>query len=138
MRSHRTAWLRVVFVFVLLPLHARAQEAVVSGTITDSSGAVLPGASVRAVHDATGNVFESVTDELGAYRLAVRVGIIRVAAELSGFNAQTRTVELLVGQTAVVNLQLSVSSVAETVTVTASASLIETTTSTVAGNVDPR
>ena len=89
-----------------------------SGTVTDSSGAVLPGVTIRAVHDATGNTFESVTDERGAYRLPVRVGSIRVAVTLAGFNTQTRTVELLVGQTLVVNA--------------------ETTTSVLGGNVDPR
>ena len=109
-----------------------------SGTVTDSSGAVLPGVTVRAVHEATGNAFEAVTDALGAYRLAVRVGVLRVTAELQGFNTPTRNVELLVGQTAVVNLQMSPAGVAETVTVTGEAPLIETTTSVLGGNVDPR
>jgi carboxypeptidase family protein len=138
MRSRTVMRLIVVFTILILPLAAHAQEAVVNGTVTDASGAVLPGVTVRAVHEATGNVFETVTDDRGVYRVAVRVGSVRVAAELSGFNAQTRTVELLVGQTAVVNMQLSISSVAETVTVTGSAPLIETTTSTIGGNVDPR
>jgi hypothetical protein len=137
MRS-RTEWVFVLSSLLLLPLQARAQEAAVSGTVTDASGGVLPGVSVRAIHEATGNSFETVTDERGAYRLAVRLGTIRVAMELSGFTPQTRTVELLVGQTAVVNVQLSLGSITETVTVSGAAPLIEVTTSVLGGNVDPR
>jgi len=138
MKSRRSMSLLVISIFLVFPSHARAQEAVLTGTVIDASGAVLPGVTVRAVHEATGNVFDTVTDERGAYRLAVRVGAIRIAAELAGFNTQTRAVELLIGQTAVVNLQLSVSGVAETVSVTGDAPLIEMTTSTIGGNVDPR
>ena len=48
-----------------LPASASAQEAVLTGTVTDSSGAVLPGVAVTAVLQATGNTFETVTDEAG-------------------------------------------------------------------------
>ena len=70
---------------------AAAQEATLSGTVTDSTGAVLPGVTVRAVHEATGNSFEAVTDERGGFRVAVRVGAYRLTAELSGFATVTRT-----------------------------------------------
>ena len=139
MRSRIVARVIVVCTILALPVMAYAQEeAVVSGRITDSSGGVLPGVTVRAVHEATGNTFEAVTDELGTYRMPVRVGAFRVTAELQGFNAMTREVELLLGQTAVVNLQMSPAGVAETLTVTGEAPLIETSTSTLGGNVDPR
>jgi carboxypeptidase family protein/TonB-dependent receptor-like protein len=138
MRSRIVVWVTVACTILSLPTLARAQEAIVSGTVTDSSGAVLPGVAIRAVHEATGNAFDTVTDERGTYRLAVRIGTLRVTAELSGFNSMTRAVELLVGQTAVVNLQMSLTGVAETVTVTGAAPLIEMTTSVIGGNVDPR
>src|SRR6185436_21113933 len=109
-----------------------------SGTVTDSTGGVLPGVTIRAVHTASGNNFEAVTDQRGAYRIAVRVGVYQVKAVLPGFTSPTQTgVEVLVGQTAVVNLQMSPGSVAEAVTVTAQTPLIETTSS-LGGNVDPR
>ena len=115
-----------------------AQEAVVSGTVTDSTGGVLPGVTIRAVHAASGNSFEAVTDQRGAYRIAVRVGTYQVRAGLAGFTSVTRTgVEVLVGQTALVNLQMSPGGVAEAVTVTAQTPLIETSSS-LGGNVDPR
>src|SRR2546425_8704488 len=126
MRSGLLVRLLVAFTILTLPTVALAQEAAVSGTITDSSGGVLPGVAVRAVHEATGNAFETVTDERGAYRLAVRVGAFRITAELRGFNTVTGAVELLVGQTGVLNLQMSPAGVAEALTVTAEAPLIQT------------
>ena len=57
-----------------LPVTAFAQEAVLTGTITDSTGAVLPGVTVQAVHEASGNNYEAVTDARGVYRIPVRVG----------------------------------------------------------------
>jgi hypothetical protein len=139
MRSSLVVGLILASTLLLLPVMTYAQEeAVVSGRITDSSGGVLPGVTVRAVHEATGNAFQTVTDGLGAYRISVRVGGIRVIAELQGFAAATRAVELLLGQTAVVNLQMAPAGVAESVTVSGEAPLIETTTSTLGGNIDPR
>jgi hypothetical protein len=138
MRSGLLVRLLLASTILILPMTAHAQEAAVSGTITDSSGGVLPGVTVRAVHEATGNAFETVTDSRGAYRLAVRVGTVRISAELQGFNAMARSVELLVGQTGVLNLQMSPAGVAETLTVSGEAPLIETTTSTLGGNIDPR
>ncbi len=52
-------------ILALLPVPGYAQEAVVSGTGTDSTGGVLPGVTVSATNDATGNVFEAVTDATG-------------------------------------------------------------------------
>ena len=53
----------ILFCAVLaLPAMVFAQEATLTGTITDSTGAVLPGVTVQAVNEATGNSFESVTD----------------------------------------------------------------------------
>src|SRR5438093_493280 len=100
----------VVGAFLALPVAVHAQEAVLSGTVTDATSAVLPGVTVKAVNEASGNSFETVTDARGAFRMSVRVGAYRITAELSGFNAVTRTgVELLVGQTGVVNMQMTLS-----------------------------
>jgi len=120
-----------------LPLAALAQEAVISGTVADSTGGVLPGTVITAVHDATGNTFEAVADERGAFRFPVRIGELTVTAALPGFGSSVRRVQLLVGQTAVIDFQLSPSAVQETVTVTSEAPLIEVTQSNLGGNVDP-
>src|SRR5256885_7692058 len=77
--------------FLLLPISAFAQEAAISGSITDQTGGVLPGVVVRAVNEANGNSFEAVTDSTGKYLLTVRIGDYRVAAELAGLaHRQTR------------------------------------------------
>jgi hypothetical protein len=80
----------------------------------------------------------AVTDEHGSYRLPLRTGVYRITLELSGFATQTRGLELLVGQQAVVNLQLAPSTVQESVTVTGEAPLIDVTSSALSGNIDPR
>src|ERR1051326_7117078 len=127
----------VVGALLTLPAMVYGQEAVLSGTVTDSTGAVLPGATIRAVHDASGNNFEGVTDQRGVYRLPVRVGTYKITAELQSFTTVNRSsVDVLVGQTLVVNLQLSPSSFAESVTVTGEAPLLDTKTSSLGGNVD--
>ena len=88
----------LALVLIALPAAASAQEAVLTGTVTDSTGAVLPGVTVLAVNDATGNRFEGVTDERGIYRIPARVGAYAISAELSGFSTVARTgVQLLVG-----------------------------------------
>ena len=122
-----------------LPATAFAQEAVLTGTITDSTGAVLPGVTVTAVNEASGNNYEAVTDARGVYRIPVRVGGYKVTANLAGFGDVMRTgVQLLVGQTITLNLQMAPSTLQETVTVTGEAPLIETQSSELAGNIDPR
>ncbi len=126
-------------VVVALPAIGSAQEAVVSGIVRDATASVLPGVTVTAVHEATGNTFEAVTDASGAFRIPVRTGAYRVAAALTGFATVTRTgLELLLGQQAVVNFELALSTVQESVIVTGEAPLLDVTGSTLGGNIDPR
>jgi hypothetical protein len=129
----------VVGPMVALPAPGYAQEATLSGTVTDATGGVLPGVTITAVHEASGNTFVGVTDERGIFRLPVRIGRYTIAAELPGFRSVNRTgFELLVGQTAVLGLQMMPSGVEETVTVTGEAPLLDVTQSSLGGNIDPR
>src|SRR6266850_917358 len=128
-----------ILAILALPAIAHAQEATLSGTVTDTTGGVLPGVTVTALHEASGNTFEAVTDEHGVFQIPLRTGAYRVTAQLPGFAVFTRSgLELLVGQQAVVNLQLSPSTVQESVTVTGEAPLVDTTRSSQASNIDPR
>ena len=70
---------------------AFAQQATITGTVTDTSGGVLPGVTITIIHDETGNTFEAVTDAQGQFRIPVRVGAHRLTASLSGFQTSTRT-----------------------------------------------
>src|SRR2546425_3827612 len=139
MRSAMLRRLIVVAAILALPVAGYAQgEAGVNGTITDSTGGVLPGATVTASNDATGNTFVAVTDERGGFRIPLRIGTYKLAVELAGFATVSRGFEVLVGQQVTVNLQMSTAGVQESVTVTADVPLIQLTQSTLAGNVDSR
>ena len=109
----------VVCAILALPVVGYAQEATLSGVVTDATRAVLPGVSVKALHEASGNTFEAVTDQRGAYRIPAnwRLQDHRRAGRLQDCHAEG--VELLVGQTATINLQMVPGGVAESVTVTA-------------------
>jgi hypothetical protein len=133
-------WALVAVVAVLLlPGVGLAQEATIGGTVTDSTSGVLPGVVVRAVHEATGTQFETVTDDRGVFRIPVRIGVYRMTAELSGFRPLERSgLEVLVGQQITINLEMSPSTVSETVTVTGEAPLVNVATSQLGGNIDSR
>jgi hypothetical protein len=134
------SWICYVLAVAMLALPAVlvAQEAAFVGTVKDETGGSLPGATVRAVNAASGNSFEAVTNARGEYRLPVRVGEYRVTVTLSGFADQTKPTALLIGQQAVLDFQMAVSGVHESVTVAAEAPLLDTTQSNLGGNVDAR
>jgi hypothetical protein len=139
MKVGRFVGVAVVGVLLAWAPPADAQEATLSGTVRDNTGGVLPGVTVTATHEAQGTTYETVTDEQGLYRLQVRAGAYRISAALPGFTTVMRPgVELLLGRQSMLNLDLGVSGVQETVTVTGEAPLIDTTTSNIAGNIDPR
>ena len=95
----RPIFLCAILTILAMPVVGYAQEATVSGTMTDSTGGVLPGVTIKAVNEASGNSFEAVTDARGAYRLAVRIGSYQITATLAGFGTVARTSRALVGQT---------------------------------------
>src|SRR5258706_14563984 len=85
---------------LLAAMPARAQQATITGTVTDTSGGVLPGVTITVVHEETGNTFEGVTDGQGQFRIPVRAGAHSLTAGLSGFQPSTRTGrQLLLNQT---------------------------------------
>ena len=105
------------------PLLAQSQAAngAIEGTITDTSGGVLPGVTVTIVNLETGADRSVVTNEKGLYRAPLLpLGTYRVVAELQGFKKFEQSgIRLSVGDTAVVNATLSVGTVSETISVSA-------------------
>ena len=96
--SRAVGWLVVVGALLAMPVVGYAQEAVMTGKLSDQTGGVLPGVTVTAVHKATGTTFLGVTERLGIYRIPVRIAGFRLTAELAGFASVTRTgITLLVG-----------------------------------------
>ena len=92
-----------------LPALAQTTTAgAVNGVIRDSSGAAIPGATVRVVNEATASPLEAVSDEQGAYRVgALAAGRYRVEAALDGFETAVRRVALEAGQTVDVDVTLT-------------------------------
>ena len=88
---------------------------------------------------ASGNVFETVTDERGAFRVPVRTGVFDVTAALQAFGTVTKTgIQLLVGQSVDVSFEMAVSTLQESIMVTGDAPLVDITSSSLGSNVDPR
>ncbi|HYT66264.1 MAG TPA: TonB-dependent receptor [Vicinamibacterales bacterium] len=114
---------------LLLPVPAFAQfdTATVLGTVKDSSGAVVPGATVTLKNTATGISASAVSDSDGNYQfLNVRVGTYNLRAELQGFSAaEAKDVAVTVNARQRVDLTLAVGSLGETVEVQAASPLLE-------------
>src|SRR5437899_3437454 len=112
------------------PAFAQSQAAngSIEGTVTDSSGAVLPGVTVTVTNLDTGLERTIVTNEKGLYRAPLLpLGTYRVVAELQGFKRFEQSgIKLSVGQSAVVNVAMGVGTISETVTVNADSPLIDT------------
>ncbi|MCZ6751620.1 MAG: TonB-dependent receptor [Acidobacteria bacterium] len=108
------------------------------GTIADQSDAVLPGVEVMATNTETGITRSTVSGSRGEYRIpALPPGTYEVTARLSGFQTGVHSgFTLNVGQQAAINFTLQVGSVAESVTVTGEAPMVETTNAMVSGVVD--
>src|SRR5688572_1211187 len=113
------------------PVFAQFDTSTVLGTVKDSSGAVVPGATITLKNVQTGISSTAVTDAEGSYQfLTVRVGTYTVRAELQGFSvAEARDVAVTVGARQRVDLTLTVGNVGETVEVTGAAKLLETESS---------
>ena len=127
MRILRT--LVLPFLCLLIPAAAYAQSSTgsISGTIVDDSGAALPGVTVTATNSATGVARTTVSNGSGGYQLGLLPpAVYQVDATLEGFQPVRRDkVTVNVGTEVTLNMTLKVG-VAETVTVTAAAPLIET------------
>jgi Carboxypeptidase regulatory-like domain len=106
------------------------------GRVTDSSGAVLPGATVTVSSPSMLGTQTQVTNENGSYRLpAVPPGIYELTFELAGFNTVKRSgVEISLGFTASVNAELALATLQETVTVSGASPVIDTSATRVQQN----
>ena len=109
----------------------------IDGTVVDQTGAVIPGVAVVVTHQPTGVSREVVTDAQGLFRAPLLpVGPYTVKANLSGFKPfEEKNVALTVGQTLNTRIELTPSNIAESVTVSGAAPVIETTRSQVSSTV---
>jgi hypothetical protein len=130
----------VLFACVILPAALFGQiNAVVGGTVSDASGALIPGVEVSARNVATGIVTTRITNESGAYDFAsLQPGSYTVSASLAGFQTATyNNVQLSQGQQVRLNFTMQVGTVAQAVEVVAEANTLLATTSSSVGDVLP-
>ena len=127
MRRLRPA-LIVVSALLAMPASAFAQASI-AGLVKDASGAVLPGVTVEASSPVLiEKTRTAVTDQSGQYRIIdLRAGTYAVTFTLGGFSTVKRDgIELSGSFTAVVNADLKVGALAETITVTGETPIVDT------------
>ncbi len=115
-----------------LALPAAAQQAdtaLIVGTVSDTTGAVIPGVTVTFNHVETGTVYTSETNESGNYRSnPLRIGAYLVVIEADGFKAYSGSgINLSIGDTRQLDVSLEVGAVTEVIEVEAAAPLLQTT-----------
>jgi hypothetical protein len=108
----------------------------IQGRVTDAQGAVLPGVTITAISPALLGQQSSVTSETGNYRFpAVPPGTYTLTYELPGFNTVKREgIQITLGFTANINVELALATLQETVTVTGESPVIDTSSTRVQQN----
>ena len=126
----------IVFLSLLTPVFAQV-SAVLSGTVTDQTGAAVAGASVTAKDVDTGVARATATSAGGHYQFfSLPVGNYEIRASKAGFTEEVRTgIDLVVGQSATVDLNLRVGGSSQQVTVSGDAPLVGVTTTDISGLV---
>jgi hypothetical protein len=130
----------VLCIFMSPVLLAQSEVATLSGTVTDSTGAVLNNVSITVTNQGTNLSTSTVTNDTGRYFLpSLRPGVYTVTATLPGFKKFVDSaLTLQVNQAARLDISLTVGDTAEQITVTADAPLLETETSGRGAVIDQR
>lgn len=134
--------LKILLVFLsamllVAPAFSQGTNATVTGTIADSTGALIPGVSVTAANTATGVVNTVITNETGSYNFPTLLpGTYKLSAELSGFQTQSYTnVRLGNADQVRLNFTLQVGGVNQSVEVTVAADTLLAVSSSSVGEV---
>jgi len=130
----------LVFVLLVTSLAFSQSTATLQGTVTDSSGAVVPNAKVIVTNQGTSEEHTAQTTSAGLYRVpSLPVGSYSVEVQVSGMQPfRVTNVQLLVGSTTNQDVQLKVGNVSTAVTVTAEAPNVDSTSMTVGVVMDPK
>ncbi len=110
-------------------LMAAGERAAISGTVSDKTGAVIPGVTVRATNTATNQTMETVSNDSGFYSFpSLIIGNYKVEAELEGFQKFQQTgIKLEVGANVRLDISLQVGNLSDVVTVEANVDMVTTT-----------
>ncbi|MBI4442399.1 MAG: TonB-dependent receptor [Acidobacteria bacterium] len=117
---------------------SQGTTAAITGTVKDSTGAVMPGVSVTVRNVETGVARTVQSGAAGRYSVSnIAPGQYEVQVEISGFQSEVRRgIEMTMGREAIVDFTLQVGQVAEQVVVTGEAPLVDTSSAAMAGLVD--
>jgi hypothetical protein len=137
MRARRLSLMGLIALLISVPAFAQRVTATIRGTVTDESGAVIPGASVTVKGEETGYTRTTTTNAAGLYTFAeLPVGTYTVQVDLTGFkSAVTTGIVLNVAAVRAVDAKLTTGAMAEQVTVEASANAVQTIGGDVSGLV---
>jgi hypothetical protein len=117
----------VAVLFVSTIAVAQTGLATITGIVSDASRAALPGLTVTATNQATNVAYTGVTNEAGNYIItSVPIGTYLITAEMQGFKTVQSTVTVSANQTARVDFGLELGTVEETITVVATAAVLQT------------
>jgi hypothetical protein len=118
----------------------QADRGVIRGSVTDSSGGVIPGANVTAIRVDTNTSFKTVATATGDYTIpSLQAGVYRVEVLAEGFKTFVQTnVNLIAGGTTRVDASLEIGQVAETVEVTSNLAQLETTNAKIVAQVSTK
>src|SRR5262245_13507346 len=124
---------------MVVPAYSQTSNASLGGTVTDSSGAYIPGVTVTATNTGTNISNTTLTNEAGAYNFpSLQTGTYTLSAELAGFQTRRYTnVTLGVSQQVRQNFALEVGGVAQILDVTVAADTLLATSSASVGTVLP-
>ena len=136
--SHGLMLMVAVFLLHVPLAFAQVDRATLAGVVKDSTGGVVPGATVTVTNLATNLETHQQTTETGSYQVVnLNPGRYRIDAELSGFKKFSQVITLEVGQRARLDVELQIGLVAETIIVAESTQLINTNDATL-GAVIPQ
>ncbi len=141
--SFAIAALWVAAAILVMPVNGWAQSSntgSVTGRVLDESKAAVPGATVTAHNEATGLTRTTTSSASGTYRIgSLPAGSYELSVELTGFSKQVRKgVPVQVDSASTIDVTMSVSAQAETITVTGESALVSTTTSDVGQVINQR
>lgn len=130
----------LIMLVMIGALTAQEFRGSISGQITDTSGATIPGAQVVVTHTSTNTAATTTSDEAGNYKvLYLSPGQYVVSVEHPGFRKLVRQgLEVRVGDQIALDLKLEVGAVQDTISVSADAPLLETSTASAGQVIDQR
>ena len=128
--------LALIALFAPLALAQQTGTGGIAGRVTATDGSPLPGVTVEARSNVLPQPRSTVTSENGEYRLPqLQVGTYTVTYTLSGLQDVSRTAQVILNQTVTLNVSMGMAGVAESITVTAEATLVDRTSTQIESGI---